>query len=109
MQDKSYTAIRCEIVEHSETMTLGQICRSCGVHAEWVTLLVEEGILEPIAPQERQWRFAAAHLPRVHTARRLAQDLGLNTSGIALALELMDEIRELRGRLEAQELTGPSR
>lgn len=109
MQDNTYTAISCEIVEHSETLTLGQICRSCGVHAEWVTLLVEEGILEPIAPQARQWRFAAAHLPRVHTARRLAEDLGLNTSGIALALELMEEIRELRGRLEAHEPRGSYR
>ncbi|KEZ76799.1 chaperone modulator CbpM [Salinisphaera hydrothermalis] len=102
MQDTRYT-LTCEIVEHGETLTLAQLCRSCGVHAEWITLLVEHGVLEPVSPNERQWRFAAAHLPRVHTARRLAQDLELNASGIALALELMDEIRTLRGRLAAQE------
>lgn len=102
MQDTRYT-LTCEIVEHSETLTLAQLCRSCGVHAEWVTLLVEHGVLEPVALRERQWRFATAHLPRVHTARRLAQDLDLNTAGIALALELMDEIRTLRSRLAAHE------
>ncbi|MGB7757502.1 MAG: chaperone modulator CbpM [Salinisphaera sp.] len=102
MPDTRYT-LTCEIVEHSETLTLAQLCRSCGVHAEWVTLLVEHGVLEPVAPRERQWRFATAHLPRVHTARRLARDLDLNASGIALALELMDEIRTLRSRLAVHE------
>ena len=102
MRDTRYT-LTCEIVEHGETLTLAQLCRSCGVHAEWITLLVEHGVLEPVATGEQQWRFATAHLPRVHTARRLAQDLDLNASGIALALELMDEIRNLRSRLAAHE------
>lgn len=100
MQDTRYT-VTCEVVTQGETLTLAQMCRSAGVHAEWVTLLVEHGVLEPVAPRERHWRFAAAHLTRVHTARRLAHDLGLNPSGIALAMELMDEIRTLRARLEA--------
>lgn len=102
MQDTRYT-LTCEIVEQGDTLTLAQLCRSAGVHAEWVTVLVEHGVLEPVAPREPQWRFATAHLSRVHTARRLARDLDLNVSGIALALELMDEIRELRGRLAAHE------
>lgn len=102
MQNTRHT-ITCEIVEHGETLSLAQLCHSAGVHAEWVTLLVEQGVLEPVAPHNRQWRFAAAHLPRVHTARRLAHDLDLNTSGIALALDLMDEIHALRAQLEAHE------
>lgn len=93
--------LSCEIVAHDETVTLGQLCHSCGVHAEWITRLVEVGVLEPVAPGEAQWRFAASLLPRVHTARRLARDLELNAAGIALALELMDEIRQLRARLTA--------
>ena len=102
MQDTRYT-LTCEIVEYGETLTLAQLCRSCGVHAEWVSLLVEHGVLEPVAPRERQWRFAATQLSRVHIARRLARDLDLNASGIALALELMDEVRLLRTRLDAYE------
>lgn len=103
MQDRNQTILSCEIVDYRETLTLGQLCRSCGVHAEWVTLLVEEGVLEPVSSGQRQWRFAAAHLPRVHAARRLANDLGLNASGIALALQLMDEVRELRARLATRD------
>ncbi|MGN8157567.1 chaperone modulator CbpM [Salinisphaera sp. RV14] len=102
MQDTRYT-LTCELVDHGETLTFAELCRSCGVHAEWVALLVEHGVLDPVAPRERQWRFAIAQLPRVHTARRLAQDLDLNASGIALALELIDEIRTLRSQLAARE------
>ena len=91
------------ILEEEEWLTLAQVCRACGVHAEWVVELVEEGVLEPSGPTMAQWRFAGASLRRVHVALRLQRDLGVNTSGVALALELMDEIRTLRARLEVWE------
>lgn len=90
----------CQIIDEHTTVTMGQLCRSCGVHAEWVTVLVEQGVIEPTYGKGTQgWQFAATQLPRVHTAARLERDLGLNASGIALAIELMDEIRDLRQRL----------
>jgi chaperone modulatory protein CbpM len=95
--------VTCEIVEHGETLSLAQLCRSAGVHAEWVMLLVEQGILEPVTPRSRQWQFATTQLPRLHIACRLAHDLELNASGIALALELLDEIHTLQARLDAHE------
>lgn len=106
MQDTTYT-VTCEIVAHDETMTLGELCRSAGVHAEWIMELVEQGALEPVAPREVRWRFSSLHLSRVHTARRLARDLDLNASSIALVLDLLDQIHELRARLNAQPLSGP--
>lgn len=100
MRNQSRETVTCQIVDEHSTLTLGQLCRSCGVHAEWVMLLVEEGVLEPEHDRER-WAFPALQLPRVHTALRLQRDLDLNVSGVALALELMDEIRILRSRLDA--------
>jgi len=97
----------CEIVETHTTLTLGQLCRSAGVHAEWITLLVDEGVIEP-EPQQARWVFASHHLPRVHTAARLQRDLGLDVAGVALALELMDEIGYLRRRIEALEERTPA-
>lgn len=105
MADRSNTgadAIPCEVVTSHTTLTLGQLCRSAGVHAEWVTLLVEEGVIEP-EPRQARWVFSSVYLPRVHSAARLQRDLGLDMPGIALALELMDEIGELRRRLDALE------
>lgn len=102
MQDTHYL-LTCEIVNQNETLSLAQMCHSAGVHAEWVTLLVEQGVLEPVTPHARQWQFSATDLPRLHTACRLAHDLDLSVPGIALALELMDEVRSLRARLNALE------
>jgi len=98
----SSETLTCEIVASHTTLTLGQLCRSAGVHAEWITLLVEEGVIEP-EPRQTQWIFSSVQLPRVHSAARLQRDLGLDMSGIALALELMDEISDLRRRIDALE------
>ena len=100
MAKYSAETIVCEIVEEHTTITLGQLCRSAGVHAEWITLLVEEGVIEP-ERSDPHWQFAAEQLSRVHTAARLQRDLGVNMAGAALALELMDEINGLRARLDA--------
>jgi chaperone modulatory protein CbpM len=98
---QSADILTCQIIEDGKTLTLAQLCRSAGVHAEWVTLLVEEGVLEPERGGPGRWEFTARHLPRIHTALRLQRDLGLNVSGIAMTLELMDEIQDLRARLDA--------
>lgn len=98
----------CEIVSTDETLTFGQLCRSCGVDADWIRYLVEEGVLEAHTHTiAGTWYFAADELPRAHTAKRLAHDLGLNAAGIALALELLEENRELK-RLIARGATEES-
>lgn len=92
-----------QILEDEEGLSLAELCRACDVHAEWVTELVSEGVLEPSGTTMAQWRFAALSIRRVHVVLRLQRDLGVNISGAALALELMDEIRALRARLDAFE------
>lgn len=80
-------------------LTLGEISRACSVHAEWIIELVDEGIIEPSCSDVIHWRFAGPCLQRARTALRLEQDLGVNLAGTALVLELMDEIENLRSRV----------
>lgn len=102
MSRTSEETLVCQIIDEHSTLTLGELCRSCGVPAEWVTRLVDEGVLEPTSGSlSTRWEFSIQYLSRVHRAARLERDLGLNMSGIALTLELMDEIRSLRQRLDA--------
>lgn len=97
--------LSCEVVATDETLTFGQLCRSCGVDADWIRYLVEEGVLEAQTHTTAgTWYFTAGELPRAHTAKRLAHDLGLNVAGIALTLELIEENRELK-RLMAKYTT----
>ena len=48
--------------------------------------------------------LSLAELRRVRRAQRLQRDLGVNTPGIALALELLEEVESLRARLRRFDL-----
>jgi chaperone modulatory protein CbpM len=87
------------ILDDAEEVTLADLTRTCRVHAEWVMELVEEGVIEPRGPGGPQWRFSATTVVRVQKAQRLQRDLGINLQGIALALQLLDRIDALEGRL----------
>jgi chaperone modulatory protein CbpM len=89
------------LVDERTEVSLGEVCRACSVHAEWVVTLVEEGILDPAGREPTHWRFTRAQVRSVRTVQRLQSDLGLNLAGAALALDLMDEIEALRARLAA--------
>lgn len=81
--------------EHVE-FTLLELSRACGRPAEWLLQLVDEGIIEPIGDDEARWRFEGASLRRVQVVQRLQSDLGVNLPGAALALELLEEVEQLR-------------
>ena len=74
-----------------EVVSLAELCRSCGVRAEWVVELVDEGLLEPEGAAPARWRLSAVSITRVRTAWHLQRDLGVNKAGIAVALNLMEE------------------
>ena len=79
--------------------SLSEICERCGLHAEIITEMVEYGIIAPIEPTQQRWQFTAAALLRLHRAQRLQRDLELNLPGLALSLELLDEVESLRGEI----------
>jgi len=84
-----------QVVEEYDVVSMADLCRSCTVEVETVTLLVEEGILDPAGGDDGHWQFTVASLRRVKTAIHLQRDLGVNLAGAALALELLDRIAEL--------------
>jgi chaperone modulatory protein CbpM len=86
------------ILEEQLELTLAELSRSCAVHAEYIIDLVEEGVLAPIGREPRGWRFSGSQLRRASVALRLQRDLGVNLAGVALALELLDELNALRAR-----------
>jgi chaperone modulatory protein CbpM len=100
MTPKDLLLIHTGTIIEDDPLTLGQLCRACGTHADWVISLVEEGIIEPDGRELRLWRFSGVNLVRVRSALRLQRDLGLNLAGIGLALDLMDELENLRTQLK---------
>lgn len=91
-------ALSGQVLEAHDLVTVDDLCRSCTVEVETITLLVEEGILDPIGSKTEQWRFTLTSLRRVKTAIHLQRDLGVNLAGAALALDLLDRIAMLESR-----------
>jgi chaperone modulatory protein CbpM len=89
---------------HGELFTMAELCRLCGVPAEWIVELVDEGILEPVDLSSRSWHFSGIGMLRVRKVQRLQRDLGVNLAGAALAMELLDEIERLQRRLRRFEI-----
>lgn len=87
--------------EHAQTpVTLGELCRVFDLHADEVVELVEFGVIEPARGRRPpEWRFSAGTVVRVRRALRLQHDLQLNYAGLALALDLLEEVQALRTRL----------
>ena len=88
-----------EFHEPDEELGLEQVCRFCGVETSHVEELVAEGVIEPVASQHSELRFSGVSVTRVRRAQRLRNDLGVNLPGVALALDLLDEIESLRCQL----------
>ena len=89
------------LIDDDRLLTLADLCRACGVHAEVITDMVEYGIIEPSGDTAGHWQFTGGCLWRVTTVVHLQHDLEVNLAGAALALDLIEEVRELRRQIKA--------
>lgn len=97
MNENNHTdkALVGQVLEDSYMVSLSDLCRSCMVKTETVTMLVSEGIIDPAGDDVEDWQFQVSSLKRVKTVIHLQRDLGVNLAGAALALDLLDRIEEL--------------
>ncbi|MCL1074710.1 chaperone modulator CbpM [Shewanella dokdonensis] len=103
MSKELLTLYAAEVLDEHCKLTLAQLCRASHLAPEQIFELVEYGVVEPRGKRPTHWRFSGVALTRIHRARRLEQDLGLNTAGAALALDLLDELQQLRARIRRLE------
>ncbi len=88
-----------EIFEELSGITLARLCEECGLDAECVLEFVAAGLITPSGRRQSEWRFDRSSIIRIRKAERLRRDLGVNLAGAVLALELLDEIAQLRSQL----------
>jgi len=94
------TLVQAPVVEEELHLTLVELCQACSAEEEHVLAWVLEGVLEPAGDSPQDWTFGGESLRRARLALRLSRDLEINPPGVALALDLLDEIAELRARLQ---------
>jgi chaperone modulatory protein CbpM len=100
MTQTNITWIEGSIVENELHMTIVELSHASRTPEEMIMSWVSEGVLSPSGSTPQDWRFSGDSLRRAKTAAHLTHDLELNVAGVALALELLDEIAQLRTRLQ---------
>ena len=96
-----------EILSEKNKLALQDICERCGLPEATLRAYVEEGVIEVEGGNVARWRFSEVTMVRVMKAHRLERDLGLNPAGAALALDLMEQIDELKSQLKRLEKDVP--
>lgn len=103
MSDELLRLLSGEILEEDVELSLAELCRASHLSAEQVIELVEHGVIEPLGRQPAHWRFRGISVRRIRCARHLKRDLGVNIAGAALVLDLLEELEQLRLRLQRLE------
>ncbi|MFQ5809177.1 MAG: heat shock protein transcriptional repressor HspR [Armatimonadota bacterium] len=65
-------------------------------HPQTLRMYEREGLLSPARTKQKIRLYSEDDLDRVRQIRRLTQDLGVNIAGVAVILDLLDQIRELQ-------------
>lgn len=85
-----------EIFEQGAVLSVSDLARMFAVEERHIVALAEEGVITALEINTTEWRFSGADIRRARIALRLERDLGINLPGVALALELLEELEPLR-------------
>ncbi len=92
--------VPASVVEESCYLSLTELCQASNATEDHVIAWVFEGVLAPIGDIPQDWQFTGQSLRRTRLACSFVRDLEINPAGVALALDLLDEITVLRARLK---------
>lgn len=102
MEQNELQIISGQVFDEDLQISLVEFCQICQINSTEVIEMVQEGVLEPVSGLSYQeWHFNGVAINRLRTAKRLQQDLQINLPGIALALDLLQEIEQLRRQLDS--------
>ena len=95
--------LEARVLGDADWIAATEICQLCRIDLDAMMELAALGVVEPRETVPGEWQVQAKALPRLRVVGRLMQDLGVNVSGAALAVELIEARRELEGRIRALE------
>jgi chaperone modulatory protein CbpM len=91
--------LQVHLLSESDWIGVDTLCRLSGVDLVAIVELAEIGWVTPRGFAPEAWQLPATALPRLRVIGRLMRDLGVNVSGAALAVELLEERQRLHQRL----------
>jgi chaperone modulatory protein CbpM len=91
------------IVTQELTYTLSELCEICEVHVERINEIIDYGIIASKEKSPKQWRFSYSEMETLQKVLRLERDLDLNMPGIAMTLDLLEQVETLRKQVDLLE------
>lgn len=79
-----------------EPLDLNELAKVTNLPSKIIIEIVAEGIIEPLGNKPENWQFNTHMVATTHKAIRLHRDLNIDWPGIALALNLIAELEQLR-------------
>ena len=95
--------LEAHVLSEGDWIAVSEICQLCRLDLDAVLELAQLGIMSSRQRVPGEWQVPATALPRLRVVGRLMRDLGVNVSGAALAVELLEAQRELEVRLRRLE------
>ncbi|WP_108098359.1 chaperone modulator CbpM [Pseudomonas sp. GV071] len=80
----------------SVPLGMQELCQTVAIPAALLIEIVEHGIIDPPGRGPDSWEFDQHALITCRRAARLQRELELEWSGIALALQLLDDLEQVR-------------
>lgn len=97
MADTTQTTIF--VLDENHRFTLHELITSCSADENFILELVQHGVLHPQGSSPQDWQFSLMDFKRSRKAANIQRDLEVNLPGIALALDLLEQIEELQQEL----------
>lgn len=91
--------LEAEIIDEQHIFDLNHFAEACGQSPEWILQLLEFEIL-PARSEMRIHQFFADELTRARRAYRLQRDFDASLSAVAVMMDLIDEIQQLRKQVK---------
>ena len=86
------------MVNENIIYTTYAICHSHKLSQESINEMVSWGIAEPSGNKPEKWLFTQKDYERIGCALRFRKELDINIPGAALALQLLEDIQDLRNQ-----------
>lgn len=95
------TRITVSLADQELEFSFREFCERGEVHAEFVVKLVNYGVISPVRDcPKSEWCFDLPALQRLRKAQRLQRDLKMNLPGLAMSLELLDDVNRLEREVQ---------
>jgi len=86
-----------------DPLTFEVVCETLGARSSLIARLAQQGLLETIPNETGQPLLPRRAIMRLRRMQRLRRDLGVNFTGAAIIMDLVQRIRDLNRELAEKE------